>query len=63
MVDDVLYPSVDNEGRLTEEEKVEVGSIPWSTYKTYVQSAGGFILSMFVLMMFVINVVGTGKIT
>ena len=62
MTDDELYPSVDNVGRLIEDEKVEVGAIPFSTYKTYLKSTGGYILSFFVLSMFVINVVGTGNL-
>lgn len=60
IVDDVFYPSVETGGRLTKEETVEVGSIPFATYKAYIQSAGGFFLSTFVLLMFVVNVVGTG---
>ena len=60
IVDDVFYPSVETAGRLTEEETMEVGSIPCSIYKAYIQSAG-YILSAFVLSMFVVNVVGTGR--
>lgn len=61
IVDDVFYPSVETAGRLTEEETMEVGSIPCSIYKAYIQSAGGYVLSAFVLSMFVVNVVGTGR--
>lgn len=63
-VDDELYPSVDTGvdtgGRLIQEEKIEVGSIPLETYNTYIKAAGGYILAIFVLSMFIVNVVGTG---
>ena len=63
-VDDELYPSVDTGvdtgGRLIQEEKIEVGSIPLETYNTYIKAAGGYILGFFVLSMFIVNVVGTG---
>lgn len=61
IADDGLYSNRDSIARLTEEEKVETGSIPWSTYKAYVQAAGGYILSAFVLIIFIVNVVGTGQ--
>ena len=53
--------NVDTVGRLIEKEMVEVGAIPFSTYKTYLQSIGGYAMSFFVFFLFVINVVGTGK--
>jgi hypothetical protein len=63
-IDDELCPSVDitvdTGGRLVQDEKVEVGSIPMETYNTYIKAAGGYLLATFVFSMFVINVVGTG---
>ncbi|KAI9560845.1 ABC protein [Daphnia sinensis] len=59
VTDDELYSNVDTGGRLIEEEKIEVGSIPSHTYKSYIKSAGGYILAAFVLSMFAVNVVGT----
>ncbi|XP_046652903.1 ATP-binding cassette sub-family C member 5-like [Daphnia pulicaria] len=62
-IDDELCPSVDitvdTGGRLVQDEKVEVGSIPMETYNTYIKAAGGYLLAIFVFSMFVINVVGT----
>jgi hypothetical protein len=52
--------TVDTGGRLVQDEKVEVGSIPMETYNTYIKAAGGYLLAIFVFSMFVINVVGTG---
>ncbi|XP_057372866.1 ATP-binding cassette sub-family C member 5-like [Daphnia carinata] len=46
-------------GRLTEAEKMEKGSIPWSTYDIYIQSAGGYILSLLVFFTFVLNIFST----
>ncbi|EFX63846.1 ABC protein, subfamily ABCC, partial [Daphnia pulex] len=51
--------TVDTGGRLVQDEKVEVGSIPMETYNTYIKAAGGYLLATFVFSMFVINVVGT----
>lgn len=62
VTDDELYSNVDTGGRLIEEEKMEVGSIPCKTYKAYIKSAGGYILAAFVLSMFTVNVVGSGTI-
>lgn len=63
-IDDELCPSVDTDvdtgGRLIQEEKIEVGSIPLETYNTYIKAAGGYCLAFFVLFMFIVNVVGTG---
>lgn len=50
-----------NSGRLTEEEKMEVGSIPWRTYYMYVQCAGGLIVAFLVMITFIINVGSTGN--
>ncbi|KAK4005312.1 hypothetical protein OUZ56_007029 [Daphnia magna] len=46
-------------GRLTEAEKMEKGSIPWSTYHIYIKSAGGYILSLLVLLTFILNIFST----
>ena len=48
-------------GRLTETEKMERGSIPWSTYHLYIKSAGGYIVAFFVLLTFILNVFSTCK--
>lgn len=48
------------DGRLTEAEKMEKGSIPWSTFHIYIMSAGGYIVSFFVLLTFVLNIFSTG---
>ena len=48
-------------GRLTEAEKMEKGSIPWRTYHIYIKSAGGYILAFFVLLTFILNIFSTGK--
>lgn len=56
---DEFIPTAD--GRLTEEEMMEKGSIPVSTYKTYIKLAGGYMLSIFVLSLFAVNVIGSGS--
>ena len=45
--------------RLIEEEKVEVGSIPISTYLIYIRYAGGYIVGLFVCTVFVVNIGST----
>ncbi len=50
-----------NVGRLTEEEKVEIGSVPAATYRTYVKAAGGYLLTAVILLFFVVNVGSNGK--
>ena len=50
-----------NNGRLTGAEKMEKGSIPWGTYHIYIKSAGGYILALIVLLIFILNVFVTGK--
>lgn len=57
-----LQPVVAINGRLTEAEKMEKGSIPWSTFHIYIKSAGGYILSFFVLLTFVLNIFSTGMV-
>lgn len=47
-------------GRLTEAEKMEKGSIPWSTFHLYIKSAGGYIISCLVLLTFILNIFSTG---
>jgi ATP-binding cassette subfamily C (CFTR/MRP) protein 5 len=56
---DEFIPTAD--GRLTEEEMMEKGFIPVSTYKTYIKLAGGYMLSIFVISMFAVNVIGSGN--
>lgn len=51
----------ENAGRLTEEEKVEVGSVPAETYRIYVKAAGGYFLVFGILLIFVINVGSNGR--
>ncbi|XP_046462037.1 ATP-binding cassette sub-family C member 5-like isoform X1 [Daphnia pulex] len=46
-------------GRLTEAEKMEKGSIPWSTFHLYIKSAGGYIISCLVLLTFILNIFST----
>nr|QST14989.1 ABCC5 protein [Diaphanosoma celebensis] len=46
-------------GRLIEDEKVEVGSVPFSTYLIYMQYAGGYLLALFVFLAFVVNIAST----
>jgi hypothetical protein len=55
-----LQAAVAVSGRLTEAEKMEKGSIPWSTFHLYIKSAGGYIISCFVLLTFVLNIFSTG---
>lgn len=55
---DEFIPTAD--GRLTEVEMMEKGSIPVSTYKTYIKLAGGYMLSIFVFSLFAVNVIGAG---
>lgn len=50
----------ENTGRLTQEEKVEIGSIPAETYRVYVKAAGGYFLTFILLLFFVINVCSNG---
>lgn len=58
-------PSVDGalqgvaSGRLIEEEKVEVGSVPFSTYLTYMQYAGGYLVTLFVFASFIVSIGST----
>lgn len=47
-------------GRLTEAEKMEKGSIPWNTYHVYIKAAGGYVLSIIVLLVFMVNIFSTG---
>jgi hypothetical protein len=56
---DEFIPTAD--GRLTEVEMMEKGSIPVSTYKTYIKLAGGYMLSIFVFSLFAVNVIGSGS--
>lgn len=51
----------ENIGKLTEEEKVEVGSVPAETYRVYVKAAGGYFLAFILLLSFVLNVGSNGK--
>lgn len=46
-------------GRLIEAERVEKGSIPITTYLVYLRYAGGYFLSLFVLMTFIVNIGST----
>lgn len=48
-------------GRLVEEEKVEVGSIPTSIYHLYIKYAGGYLIAMIALVFFIVNVGSAGK--
>jgi hypothetical protein len=48
-------------GRLTEEEIVEKGTIPISTYNTYIKLAGGYMFSSFVLLLFAVNGIASGN--
>jgi len=50
-----------NAGRLIQDEKMEIGSIPWKTYQLYIKSAGGYIISFLVLLTFIINIGSTGN--
>jgi len=44
------------DGRLTEEETMETGSVPLRTYWFYVQSAGGFLVFLLILFMYTLNI-------
>jgi hypothetical protein len=55
-----LQAAVAFNGRLTEAEKMDKGSIPWSTFHIYIKFAGGYILSFFVILTFVLNIFSTG---
>ncbi|XP_050718619.1 ATP-binding cassette sub-family C member 5-like isoform X19 [Eriocheir sinensis] len=46
-------------GQLISEEKLNKGDIPWSTYNSYIQSAGGYIVSTLVISTFLLNVGST----
>jgi len=47
------------DGRLTVEDTIEAGSIPLSTYVFYVRCAGGFLLTLLVVLIFTINIAST----
>ena len=49
------------DGRLTEEETIEAGSIPLSTYMFYIRCAGGFLLTLLVVTIFTINIASTSS--
>ena len=48
-------------GRLTEEETIEVGSIPFSTYMFYVRCAGGILVALLVVVIFSINIASSAS--
>lgn len=49
------------DGRLTEEETIEVGSIPFSTYMFYVRCAGGILVALLVVVIFSINIASSAS--
>lgn len=48
-------------GQLVEEEKMELGAIPPSTYLIYIQYAGGLIVMTIAFLLCLISVGSTGK--
>ena len=46
-------------GRMIKAEKVEVGSVPFSTYLMYLRCAGGYAVSALVLLVFAVSVVSS----
>lgn len=46
-------------GQLISEEKLNKGDIPWSTYNSYIQAAGGYFVTTLVISTFLLNVGST----
>ncbi|XP_063061606.1 multidrug resistance-associated protein 5 isoform X2 [Engraulis encrasicolus] len=52
-------PSKDNAGQLMQVEERAKGSVPWSVYGTYIQAAGGALVFLLILLLFILNVGST----
>uniref|UniRef100_A0A8C8SY07 ATP-binding cassette sub-family C member 5 n=1 Tax=Pelusios castaneus TaxID=367368 RepID=A0A8C8SY07_9SAUR len=56
------YEGVENPGNITpvnqlvQKEEKQEGSVTWKTYHTYIKASGGFILSFFVVLLFILMI-------
>uniref|UniRef100_A0A671RFF6 ATP-binding cassette sub-family C member 5 n=1 Tax=Sinocyclocheilus anshuiensis TaxID=1608454 RepID=A0A671RFF6_9TELE len=48
-----------NQGQLMQVEERGKGSVPWAVYKVYIQALGGWLVFLFILALFVLNVGST----
>ncbi|KAK4289504.1 hypothetical protein Pmani_037528 [Petrolisthes manimaculis] len=59
LYDGIIKDDEGGDGKLMTEELLECGDIPWSTYRTYIMAAGGYLICTLVILSFLLNIGST----